>query len=287
MKTKTAIKKRLFLFAAYDKSGVIDSSLIYYIKTLSKFGDIVFFMDSDTNANELEKLKSYTIYADGIRHGEYDFGSYKRAYQWAKANIDTSKYDYIYLVNDSVYGPLYDMDRYFRAMEGSGHDAFGLVKNPHKEHPHIQSWFVGLTQDVFSSDWFDHFIQQVTKLANKGEITHLYEHGLSRKIVENGYTWDCLYSVPGRGIYNKVKRLYLSGVPFIKRVAFTRNHGALGGQIKYILNHISMDASDAIKNSAERLYGTGYIKWLLTKNPLKIIYRNIKHALHKIFIEGL
>ena len=184
MKTKTAIKKRLFLFAAYDKSGVIDSSLIYYIKTLSKFGDIVFFMDSDTNANELEKLKSYTIYADGIRHGEYDFGSYKRAYQWAKANIDTSKYDYIYLVNDSVYGPLYDMDRYFHAMENSGHDAFGLVKNPHKEHPHIQSWFVGLTQDVFSSDWFDHFIQQVTKLANKGEITHLYEHGLSEKIVK-------------------------------------------------------------------------------------------------------
>ena len=38
--------------------------------------------------SELEKLAPYCLYTSGIRHGEYDFGSYKRAYIWAKQNLN-------------------------------------------------------------------------------------------------------------------------------------------------------------------------------------------------------
>ena len=44
------------------------------------------------------------------RHSEYDFGSYKRAYNWAQENLDTAEYEFVYLVNDSVYGPLFDLN---------------------------------------------------------------------------------------------------------------------------------------------------------------------------------
>lgn len=287
MRNKTAIKKRLFLFAAYDAKGAITPALVHHIESLSKFGDIIFIMDSDTMPNEINKICKHTLYANGQRHGEYDFGSYKRAYQWAKANVNISDYDYIYLVNDSVYGPLYDMDRYFHAMETSGHDAFGLVKNPHQTHPHIQSWFVGIDKKIFTSGWFDEFMQCITKLQNKGQITSKYEHGLSKLISEHGHTWDCLYSVPGRGIYNKVAHLYKIGIPFIKKVTFTRNHGALGGQIKYILSKIPENTRNAIITSAREQYGDKYMKWLLTRNPIKIAFRNIKHATRKLFIEGI
>lgn len=287
MRKETAIKKRLFLFAAYDKTGIINPALEYYIKNLFNFGDIIFVMDSDTTPNEINKICKYTLYANGQRHGEYDFGSYKRAYQWAKSNLDLSTYDYIYLVNDSVFGPLYDIDRYFYAMETSGHVAFGIVKNPHHDHPHIQSWFVGMDKKIFTSDWFDEFMQSITKLPNKGQITSKYEHGLSKLITAHNYTWDCLYSVSGRGIYNKVKKLYKHGVPFIKRISFTRNHGALGGQIKYILSKIPENTRNAIITSANQQYGEKYMKWFLTKNPIKIAFRNIKHATRKLFIEGI
>ena len=40
-------KKRLFLFAGYNKSGVIDPALIHYVKSLSEFGDIALVMDKD------------------------------------------------------------------------------------------------------------------------------------------------------------------------------------------------------------------------------------------------
>lgn len=287
MKDSDSRKKRLFLFAGFNKSGLIDDALVYYIRKLSGFGDVVLVMDCDCAASELEKIKPFVKYASAMRHGEYDFGSYKRAYIWAKENLKISDYDYVYLVNDSVYGPLYSMTRYFDAMENTGHCAFGIVKNPNPKHPHIQSWFVGLTSQIFTCDWFDAFMKSITKQTSKGAITREYEQGLTKQISEHGFTWDCLYTVSGRGVYNKIKKLFNHGMPFMKRVAFSRNHGGLGKQIKYVLNHSDPKLKTAILKSAANTYGEKYIKWLLTSNPIKIFFRNIKHALHKLLIEGI
>ncbi len=279
--------KRLFLFAGYDKSGVIDPALIHYTKSLSEHGDIVLVMDCDCSDSEFEKLAPYCLYTSGIRHGEYDFGSYKRAYTWAAQNLTLSEYEYVYLVNDSVYGPLYDIAPYLEKMESLGCDAFGLVANPHKHHPHIQSWFIGTCCTVFLSDWFDTFMRSITKLKSKGEITSRYEQGFSKGIIEHNLTWQCLYTMAGRGVYNKVKKLYKNKMPFLKRVAFSRNHGALGGQLLYILNHIPDETRIAILASATRIYGMKYIDNLLTRNPVKIFIRRLHHALYKLFIEGI
>ncbi len=287
MKHNDSRKKRLFLFAGFNKSARIDDALIYYIRALNKFGNVILVMDSDCPKSETDKIKKYTKYTSATRHGEYDFGSYKRAYIWAKENLKISDYDYIYLVNDSVYGPLYSMTRYFDAMENMGHDAFGIVKNPNPKHPHIQSWFVGLTKNIFTSDWFDKFMNAITKLPSKGAITREYEQGLSKQISEHGFTWDCLYTVSGRGVYNQIKKLFTHGMPFMKRVAFSRNHGGLGKQIRYVLNHVNPDIKSAIIKSATDEYGEKYIKWLLTSNPIKIGFRNIKHALYKLLVEGI
>ena len=48
-------KKRLFLFAGYDKDGIIDDALVHYVSAVSKFGDIVLCMDPDTPDPELKK----------------------------------------------------------------------------------------------------------------------------------------------------------------------------------------------------------------------------------------
>ena len=69
--------KRLFLFAAYHPKNIVDDALVYYVKSLSKFGDVVLCMDSDCPTSEMNKLKKYTLHTIATRHGEYDFGSYK------------------------------------------------------------------------------------------------------------------------------------------------------------------------------------------------------------------
>ena len=272
---------RLFLFAGYDKYGIIDDSLILYVRALSKFGDVVLCMDSDCSKTELKKLKPYVLHADGKRHGEYDFGSYKRAYLFARDNLELSKYDFVYMINDSVYGPLFPLKPYLEKMESANTDAFGLVRNTKHDHPHIQSWFIGMRKSVFMSTWFDKFISNVKHLESKGAITRAYEHGFTKNVVEYGGKWMCLYSAHNRDIYNKVKKYYRAKMPFMKKVAFSRHNGSLGPQISYVLKHTPIQMRNAIIANAKRAYDPEYVNRVLSQSKITAFMRGLKYAITK------
>ena len=273
---------RLFLFAGYDRNGIVDDALVLYVQQLNKFGDIVFCMDCDTKKSEIKKIEKFCIHTMAARHGEYDFGSYKRAYIYARDNKLLEKYDYIYLVNDSVFGPTLDMTNVFNKMESSNTDACGMVISKHKTHEFMESWFIRLNKKIFTSAWFAKFISSVTKLSDKTSVTIQYEHGLTNLIIEHNCTISGVYTIYGRYTYNNTTRLFLRECPIIKKASFSRHNGAIGGQIKYILRHTDDTTHNAIMNSANRLYGMEYMKKFLTSNPFKILVRNIKYAAHKI-----
>lgn len=279
--------KRLFLFATYDADGKIDASVVHYARAASHLGDVVMVMDSDADAKQLANVAPYTIHAAAMRHREYDFGSYKRAYIWAKENLNLADYDFVYLINDSVYGPMYDMAPVITELESRKLDAFGMVCNPNTRHPHIQSWFIGMRKSVFLSKWFDEFIQSVKQLDSKGMVTRLYEHRFSALVTEHGLKWDCKLTIKNRGAYNRVRYMYKNGVPFTKKMAFTRHSGRLGAQIAYVMRHADTHARDAVLENARRVWGAEYTRRLITRNPIKIAYRTIKHGIQKLIKGGI
>lgn len=279
--------KRLFLFAAYDRDGTIDNTLVYYITSLAKLGTVIFVMDSNCPETELKKVQKHCVYAIAERHQEYDFGSYKRGFIWAHENLNLSDYEYLYLINDSMYGPLFDLEPYLENMERLKTDAFGMAKNPHRTSPHIQSWFIGMRKSVFLSDWFRNHLGSISHQESKGMITVLYEHGFTKKLIENNLSWDCLFSASGRSIYNTPKRFFKHKMPFIKKMCFNRHYGAQGRQLLYILSHIEPNLRNTIITNANRTYGKDNIDKTLTANPFKILYRNIRYTIHKLRNEGI
>lgn len=274
--------KRLFLFAGYDQKGIIDDALIYYVSTLSKYGDIVLCMDCDCKKSETDKVKKYTLHTIASRHGEYDFGSYKRAFQYAYNKKLLKNYDFVYLVNDSVFGPMFDLKQTLQKMENKKIDAVGLVISKHKTHAFMESWFVLLNKKIFMSHWFYEFISNVQAEEYKYIITVKYEHGLTNVIKNNDCSWSGLFEFHGRFTYNKPKKLFKLGCPFVKKASFTRHNGDCGNQIKHILKHANKHAAIAVLNTANRVYGTEYMNWFLTYNPIKIFIRKIKYAIQKI-----
>lgn len=274
--------KRLFLFAGFDPNGIIDDAIVHYVSSLSKYGDVIVCIDSDCKKSEIDKLKPYTIYTIAKRHGEYDFGSYKRAFQYAHDKNILKNYDNIYLINDSVFGPLFNIKSTLQNIEKIKTDAAGIVISKHKTHVFMESWFIRLNQKIYLSQWFNEFISSVQKEADKFSITIKYEHGLTNLIKNHGCSWDGIYKYHGRFTYNKPKKLFKMGCPFVKKASFTRHNGAAGYQINYVLNHIDKNTANAIINTANRLYGEKYMKWLLTYNPLKTIFRNIKYIMQKL-----
>ncbi len=282
-----SITKKLFLFAGFDKQGIIDDALVYYVQTLSKHGDIIVCFDCNCSKSEIDKLKPYTIHQIVGRHEEYDFGSYKRAFQYAYDKDILKNYDSLYLINDSVFGPMFDIKKILNTIEQNSADAVGIIKCEHKTHSYIESWFVRLNKKIFTSRWFQDFITSIKKQTSKISVTIQYEHGLTNVIKNNGCSWAGLYTVRGRKTYNTPKSLFLAGCPFVKKLSFTRHNGALGKQIKYILNHSDKKAVQSVMKTANRIYGKDYMIWFLTSNPIKIIYRNITYGLKKLKNGGI
>ncbi len=217
-----SLAKRLFLFAAYDKDCLIDDTLLYYLEALSKLGDIIFTMDNDTPAKEMAKLDRIPniLHASAQRHGEYDFGSYKRGYIWANDNQILDNYDWIYLTNDSVLGPMGDLESMLVNIESRGADCVGMVSNDPQLLPaHIQSWFVGLKRHVATSKFFRDFITNVAHQTDKLSVVYKYEVRMSQMLVENGCTYAALFENYGPTIYTNPHLALKAGVPFIKKLA--------------------------------------------------------------------
>ena len=276
------VYKRLFLFAGFDKDGIIDDATVYYLRNLSMYGDIIVVMDNKFNKHEIKKLRMHPLSVFITRHKEYDFGSYKRAFQRARDNDLLKNYEYIYLVNDSVFGPMFSLSKLIHKVERIPKDAVGLIESKHKTHAFMESWFVRLNKKVFMSKWFDEFLSSVKKEPDKASITIKYEHGLTNLIEKHRCSWTGVYSVKGRKTYNKPKYLFKQGCPFIKKASFTRHNGALGNQIKYIMKHSDVNAAKVVMKSANRLYGEKHMKRFLTYNPLRILWRNVRYGIKKL-----
>ncbi len=241
--------KRLFIFAGYDKLGIIDESLLYYLHSLSKLGDIVFNMDNEASKEELDKVRAVPnlLHANAVRHGEYDFGSYKRGYVWAEENDILKNYDWVYLVNDSMYGPLRDLKPVLEEMESRGASAFGMIKLHSAEskdivvrlslygYPqHVQSWFVGMKHEIASSDWMADFMKSIRSHENKMDIVFHYECGLSQAIKKHGYEIETYENeFDGLHVYSHPLELIKKGFPFLKKQAICniKNFGKVAYKI--------------------------------------------------------
>lgn len=284
--------KRLFIFAAYDKESIIDETLFYYIKQLSKLGDIIFTMDNDEidliALNKIATLPNI-LSATAKSHGEYDFGSYKRGYNYAKTHRILKNYDFIYLVNDSVFGPLFDLKPILEKMEAeNAGNAWGMigVHNTKKEQygypDHVQSWFVGIAGKVCAEQWFNEFMQNIKKQKTKEQIVWKYEIGLSQLLINHNIKIGRFENkICGLKIYNG----YIKGLPFIKKLAI---HNI--SKTKDLLKIIPLDLQNALIASITRLelhrsnYKTIWKIKLFNKITLLMMEKNRNSSEKKLWI---
>lgn len=246
--------KRLFLFAGYDKDCIIDETLLHYLRALSELGDIVFVMDSDTPESEMAKVRSIknVLHASAVRHNEYDFGSYKRAYQWAANNKILDKYDWVYLVNDSVYGPLFELSGILSDLESRGVDLTGMIDFTNRPTPtQVQSWFVGLSRSVANEPFLAKFMAKIRHESEKQLIVLKYEVGLSQVILNHGYKMSTYVSGENgdvcHSIYEEPIKMLKAGIPFLKKTALE----ALNG-LQYLYPYTTDEVVDNIYKHAVR-----------------------------------
>ena len=162
------------------------------------------------------------------RHGEYDFGSYKRGIAAARDAGWLSSASHLLLCNDSVLGPLSPLEPVLQRMQATDHEAWGLTQSD-QITPHLQSYFVMLGRQVFEHPEIQAFFAGIQRQPTRHAVIEAYELGLSRLLLNVGFSlnaWlraeDCLDPRNGERMGNPTAfpcAMVHQGVPVIKSKA--------------------------------------------------------------------
>lgn len=179
--------KRYAVFAHYDSQQIVDDYVLYYLSELKTVVDeVVFVSDGSLSDREKEKLKQFTNIIISERHGEYDFGSYKRGIKVLEKKL--SEGDQLVLCNDSVFGPFIPFKQIFDDMSHCDADMWGIIDS--SIHDFLMSFFLVINSTAFLQDWFKEFFENVKQEVNKSDVVTKYEMGLSKLIVSKGQKWQ-------------------------------------------------------------------------------------------------
>lgn len=216
--------KRLAIFAHFDKKNIIDDYVLFYVNQLKKHCDkVLFYSLSDLDEKERKKLEDVIL----VKHNEYDFGSYKRGFYYAKEHQLLEDIDEILFVNDSCYC-INSLDKIFDY--GFKFDFWGIVENNFgfkkfgkfcfsTHQPHLQSWFLAFRKNVFTSEIFEEFLNSIKEEKTKNDVILNYEIALTKTLKDEGFRCES-YVKKYKNSFNPSiyywRELLKDGLPFIK-----------------------------------------------------------------------
>jgi len=182
--------KRIAIFASFSSKGIIEDYVIYYLNGLRKVCDgIIFITDNPLIEKEIDKIKDLVIYINASRHGEYDFGSYKKGYYYLKQKKVLANIDELVFCNDSCYAPVYPFVRMFKKMSSKKVDFWGICANDMFKY-HLQSYFLVFHKKVVNSSAFKKFMELIKKENNRRDVILNYEVKLTEILQENGFSQE-------------------------------------------------------------------------------------------------
>lgn len=276
---------RAILLAHYDRDGIIDPYVIAAAREYRRFADtlVLISVSTKTLPRDVSEIVDVFIHRENIG---YDFGSWK-AGLLSLGDID--RFEEILFVNDSIYGPLFDLTPALNHTRTSRSDLWGMVRS--EQHAdHIQSWFFAARSSLIRSHAYSNFWGSAgEQFSHKNEFIFRQEIGLSTSLRSAGFQIDAIYdsrdeplakpeeirrhlspwsplrsmrhlrkSSPPYAPFNASElfyaRLWDAGVPYIKRRIFTENYYGLDlRKVQAELETLSPDWAMLIRSHRQRM----------------------------------
>jgi|GEM_PF-5671078 len=218
-------RKRICFVAGYDKDGTIQPYVIHYLNALSELADVYYMADCYMEPMELKKIAPYVKYAKAERHGEYDFGSWKKLLQHVHPDI-VEQYDELIITNDSIFAPIQPLAPIFKSFDNARVDFWGMTLNDLPQ-PHIQSYFVVFKRTVLREGTLFRFLESVKKQDNVDAVVATYEIPLTQVLAKQRFKFGALCeglpTTTSKHSNPTVhwKTLLLAGNPILKIKVFT------------------------------------------------------------------
>lgn len=174
------------IFAAFSADGTVSDYVVSYLKSLKEITpNIIYITDNSIRRKDIDKISPYITRLQAKRHGEYDWGSYKRGYNWLKENNYLTKTDKLIFANDSSLLVAKSLKPVLNKMPQDA-DFYGITANLDGTY-HLQSYFLVFNPNVYLSEDFSAYLNSVKQEKDGLTVAYRYEVPLTAFLESLGY----------------------------------------------------------------------------------------------------
>ena len=235
--------KRLLLYVHFNKYNRVSSHVYYQLTQMRPlFSKVIFISNSQVSERDHQKLVNLRLMDNFIQRENvgFDFAAWRDGMTHVGFD-DITTYDVVTIMNDTCFGPLWDIKDYYLNYEANDQvDFWGLTNNRRTKKSrqtqgfpeHIQSYFITFKKPVIASSVFRNFWENVKNHTDVQEVINDYETKVTTTFLAAGFRYQTVFDTvnedttgmlhPDFSYYNPTAILNHK-VPFIKVKAIDNN----------------------------------------------------------------
>ena len=211
------------LFVTHAPKVPLKTHVVHHISALLNAGiQVVLIANTDLAPETLVIDTDLAARLSGVlvrQNTGFDFGAW--AHAWCL--LDHTAWQRLFLVNDSIVGPLdpASFTQMMARIKSSQHDFIGLTEGLAPSR-HLQSYFLVFNRSVLIEPGFDRMMRSVLNFPGKEQVVDVYECHLTRRLCALGLHFEALFPALTTDFNNsddtliRWDKLLVAGFPYLK-----------------------------------------------------------------------
>jgi len=211
------------LFVTHAATPRMKPHVLLHVEHLIRAGvQVVLILNTDLAVADFAFEPAWTEKLAGIYVREnlgFDFAAWAHLF----SICDRERWSRLYVVNDSIVGPLSgdDFARVLERIRNSPADLVGLTESQHPL-PHLQSFFLAFNAPALHGPVVQGFFSRVLNLPTKAQVIDVYETRMTRELVRQGLRHEALFAPlsndrhAANDTFFRWDRLLDAGFPYVK-----------------------------------------------------------------------
>jgi rhamnosyltransferase len=195
--------KNILFFVHYNKYDLLLDYVLYLLEHIKQLYNRIIFISNSKIPDSRKDLLSPLCHSIIIRENKgFDFGAWKEALikeGWDKL----SGYDTLTLMNDTCFGPMFDLEAVYIHMNNQKTDFWGLTNHRKTRNyklsnyklipEHIQSYLMCFNKKVIQSPAFRSFWENVDYIQKIETVIRLYETQFTSVLLKAGFKYSVFF----------------------------------------------------------------------------------------------
>ena len=256
--------ERILLYVHFNKYKRVSNHVFYQLEQLKPlFSKILFISNSHIEEATKKKLHDEFGISNVLERDNqgYDFAAWRDGMS-SVGFEELKNYDSLTLMNDTCFGPLWDLEPIYKRFEADTQVDFWGMTNFRKTkyfEEHLQSYFVTFKQQILRAISFQEFWTKVKDFTDVQDVIDHYETKFTQYFIEAGFSYQALFDTRLEEVVDLIHPDFTYYKPFTileKKVPFLKVKAISGNPFsaRYLLEEIKERTSYPVSLISEHIF---------------------------------